>query len=86
MAAVLVSNHHFLFVCCPWCSAFFHHFVDCYVINLFPLSFFLKPFKSRFKIGVVAVVVGLVVAVVLAVSAIFLLQKWRLCTGGATFG
>jgi hypothetical protein len=28
----------------------------------------------------------LVVAVVLAVSAIFLLQKWRLCTGGATFG
>jgi hypothetical protein len=51
-----------------------------------PLSFSLKPFKSRFVIGVVAVVVGLVVAVVSAVSAIFLLQKWRHCTGDATFG
>eukprot|EP00957_Ditylum_brightwellii_P119638 9127841-Ditylum_brightwellii.AAC.1 len=29
MAAVLVSHHHFLFVRCPWCSAFSCHFVEC---------------------------------------------------------
>ena len=70
MAAVSVSHRRLFFAHCPWCSAFFHNFVDFYVIHHSPPSFFLKPFNCRPENGVmsdVGVVAVLAVAVVLAV-------------------